>query len=109
MQTIKSFARLFQNELYFTGFADYFRAVERAESKQEMIKALVFIDGFAQAGRLACNPTGNNPSDKHFNINHVVATTAALLSLQVEEDCPESQTAQRICEQTRLKLHEYER
>ena len=108
LNIIRKFGQEFGSSLYDTGFGDVMACggVQSAETREDMRTALSFVNGYAQACRLA-----NTWRSTRWLVCNGVASFAGQLSsmLDAQENIPLPSVAsfQRVVDSARGTLQEY--
>ena len=105
LSMIRKFGQEFGSSLYDTGFGDIMACggVQSAETREDMRVALSFVNGYAQACRLACPYKG-----RHWLVANDVASFAghlcSMLDSQENVPVPSAASFQRVIQSTRESL-----
>ncbi len=105
---IRKFAQEFSNtSLYDTGFGDVMATggIQSAETREDMRTSLSFLNGYAQACRLA----NVYQSSQWLVCNDVASFAGQLVAMLDTQDgiaFPSAESVDRVCRLTREKLRE---
>lgn len=105
-ETIRAILATFAHEfqiapLYELGVADLWRAVEGAETKEDMLCALSFLNGAAQALR-DFSPNAPRNGVTWLRLHHIAAL-AGILVTYVQDDTRNERDFERLIEETKRR------